>query len=177
MGKPRPFIDQREWDAFWHVWDKKLESFPGAKKAALFQTGQAVKALLDSQISTRLNDPRGRVRRWQAVRIGSGGGYVAISPINDTVRVSRSTSNGYTAKDITRYLERGHKIRSPSGRWKRYVPRVNKRLDSNGKHYLYDIVPGRMFYSWTKMKSSSVAIRAAREEILKWMEGLSEGDA
>lgn len=176
MGKPRPLIDQNQWDAFWRVWDRKLETFPDAKKAALFQAGLAVKALLDRQISTRLNDPRGRVRRWQELRVGSGGGYVAISPVDDTVRVSRSTSNQYSARDITRYLERGHKIRMPSGRWKRYVPRVYERLDANGKNYLYSIVPGRMFYSWTKMNSSSVAIKAAREEVLKWMEGLAEGD-
>ena len=169
-------FDTKQWDTFWKVWNRRLETLPGAKKAALFQAGQAVDALLERQISTRVNDPRGRVKRWQELRLGSGGGYAAISPADDNVRVSRSTSNKYTAKDITRYLERGHKIRPPSGRWRRYRSRVQERADANGKHSLVGIVPGRMFYSWTKMEATAVAVRAAREEILEWIEGFAEGD-
>lgn len=73
-------FDTKQWDTFWKVWNRRLETLPGAKKAALFQAGQAVDILLNRQISTRVNDPRGRVKRWQELRLGSGGGYAAISP-------------------------------------------------------------------------------------------------
>lgn len=176
-------FDQKQWDTFWRVWDRRLETLPGAKKAALFQSGRAVEKVLHKQIDTRFPDtigrrkkkwvnlePSKRVKRWQELRLGSGGGYAEISPVGDNVRTDT------TAKDVTRYLERGHKIRQPSGRWKRYRLRVRGTLDANRKHRLYNVVPGRMFYSWTKMDATRVAVKAAREEILEWIEGFAEGE-
>lgn len=176
-------FDQKQWDTFWKVWDRKLETLPGARKAALLKSGLAVEALLHKQIDARFQDTarkgkrftaREQVKRWQEVRLGSGGGYAAMSPKNITVRTNKTTAGSHTAAAITRYLERGHKIRSPSGRWKRYRPRENDDLLIGGANGF--IVPGRMFYSWTMMDASRVAVKAAREEILEWIERFAEGD-
>ena len=35
-------LDKKQWDTFWKVWDRKLETLPGAKKAALYAAGKAV---------------------------------------------------------------------------------------------------------------------------------------
>ena len=92
------------------------------------------------------------MERWQQLRMGSGGGYIAVSPVSDeAVQVTRGGKNT-TSKDVTRYLERGHGIRPPSGRAGRYVPRVR-----SGRTY----VPGRMFYSWAAANAEKLALKAA----------------
>lgn len=164
-----PRMDLREWNAFWKVWDRKLETLPGAKKAALLQSGLAVQSLLHSQISHRINDSRGRVKRWQEVQLGSGGGYSAVAPSTSVVGFNKVAGRKITAKNITQYLEHGHKIRPPSGRRKRYRWKVKAKADTNKKHNLYTVVPGRMFYSWTKADAPKVAVRAARGAILEWI--------
>lgn len=179
-------FDKKQWDTFWKVWERKLETLPGAKKAALLKSGLAVQALLNKQIDSRFSSaisrkgkrfaPNEQVKRWQELRLGSGGGFSALSPKNITVRTNKKGGGTHTAAQITRYLERGYKTREPSGRWKRYRPRMGDRLDANGKHYLVGIVPGRMFYSWTKMDAARVAVKAAREEILEWIEKFAEGE-
>lgn len=154
-------LDKKQWETFWKVWNRRLETLPGAKKAALYAAGQAVLPVLRQQIERRVDDRHGRVRKWQEIRLGSKGGYVAISPVTDELSVDQ------TARDTTRYLERGHKIRPPSGRAKRYSPRIR-----SGRTY----VPGRMFYSWTRMDATKLAVSAAREEILAWIDELAEVD-
>lgn len=177
-------FDKKQWDTFWMVWERKLETLPGAKKAALLKSGLAVQALLNKQIDSRFSSsisrkgkrfaPNEHVKRWQELRLGVGGGYAAISPKKVTVRVSKKSGRKYTAAAITRYLERGHKIREPSGRWKRYQPRENDELLIGGANGF--IVPGRMFYSWTRMDSTRIAVNAARKEILEWIERFAEGE-
>lgn len=179
-------FDKKQWDTFWKVWDRRVETLPGARKAALFQAGRAAEKVLHKQIDSRFDEtrvarrnkrwvnvhPREDVKRWQELRLGSFNGYAALSPGKDTVY------SGASAKDVTRYLERGHKIRPPSGRWKRYEKniRINDKFDTNRKHALYHVVAGRMFYSWARMDATRVAIAAAREEILEWIEGFAEGE-
>lgn len=145
-------IDNESWDEFWRYWEDLIEEWPHAKAEALFAAGKAVLPLLQEQISQRVDDRRGRVRRWQEIRRGSRGGYVAVSPAADQVSVNKTKNRFVTSKDITRYLERGHGIRQPSGKSKRYVPKIQ-----SGRVY----VPGRMFYSWTKMDAEKAALEAA----------------
>ena len=131
-------FDQQQWDKFWDYWQDLIEEFPAAKTEALVTAGRAVLPLLQNQINRRLNDKRtGRVKRWQDVRRGSQGGYVAVSPVLDEVSINKTEDRFVTAKDITQYLEHGHKIRPPTGRHKRYIPRIKR----------YNFVPGRLFYS------------------------------
>lgn len=158
-------MDKKSWDKFWSCWEDLIEEFPMAKKEALVRAGQAVLPALQRQIQQRVSDPRGRVRRWQDVRLGSKGGYVAVSPVWDEVSVNRTADRVVTARDITQYLERGHKIRPPSGRAKRYTPRVR-----SGRAY----VPGRQFYSWTKLDAAKIAIEAADEAMEKLCDELDD---
>lgn len=160
-------LDKKQWDTFWKVWDRKLETLPGAKKAALYAAGKAVLPALRQQIERRVDDRDGRVRKWQEIRLGSKGGYVAISPVDDQISINQTADRYVTSRDITQYLERGHKIRPPSGRAKRYNPRVK-----SGRTY----VPGRMFYSWTRLDATKLAVSAAREQILEWINELAEVD-
>ena len=181
-------FDQKQWDTFWRVWERRLETLPGAKKAALLKSGLAVQALLHKQIDARFLNSRGKdkrgkrfppneqVKRWQELRLGSGGGYTAISPKNVIVRSNKTMEGSHTAQVITRSLEHGHKIRPPSGRWQRYRPRIKGKLDTNRKHRIHNVVPGRMFYSWAKKDATRVAVNAAREEIHEWIEGFAEGE-
>ena len=139
------------WDNFWSVWEDLIEDFPDARRMALQEIGKAALQEVLHQIRrTGINDSRGRVGRWQEIRMGSRGGYVAVSPTDETAVVTRTGSR--SARDITRYLERGHGIRKPSGRSDRYRPRVR-----SGRTY----VPGRLFYSWSRMHVQQLATEQA----------------
>lgn len=158
-------LDKQAWDKFWSYWEDLIEEFPAAKTEALVVAGRAVLPLLQKQVRQRVNDSRGRVQRWQELRRGSGGGYVAVSPVGDEVSINRSADRIVTAKDITRYLERGHKIRPPSGRSGRYRPRVE-----SGRTY----VPGKMFYSWTELDAAKIAIEAADQALESLSDALDD---
>ena len=152
-------LDKQTWDKFWDYWQDLIEEWPDAKKAAMLAAGRALLPAVQRQIKQRVNDARGRVQRWQDMRLGSGGGYVAVSPVDDQVTINQTADRFVTAKDITQYLERGHAIRPPSGRSQRYVPRVR-----SGRSY----VPGRQFYSWTQLDAAKIATEAA-DEALEWL--------
>lgn len=149
----RSVFDKSEWDFFWRFWDEAIQRIPDLKREALEAMGKAVLQEVRGQISRRgVNDPQGRVARWQEMRMGSKGGYVAVSPSpNETVQVTRSGEKT-TSKDVTRYLERGHGIPTPSGRTRRYVPRISSRRT---------YVPGRMFYSWAEQDAGKIALEEA----------------
>ena len=149
----RQWFDKSDWDAFWRFWDDAIQRIPDLKREALEAMGKAVLQEVREQISRRgVHDSQGRVAKWQEMRIGSKGGYVAVSPSPDeAVQVTRS-GEPTTSKDVTRYLERGHGIPTPSGRNRRYQPRITS-------HRTY--VPGRMFYSWAKMYAQKIALAEA----------------
>lgn len=166
MGRSRKWFDEKEWDLFWKSWDEAIQRIPDLKREALEAMGEAVLQEVREQISRRgVNDPQGRVARWQEVRKGDRGGYVAVSPSPDeTVQVTRSGEKT-TSKDVTRYLERGHGIRPPSGRTRRYVPRI-------ASHRTY--VSGRMFYSWAKLDAGKIALEKANRVLERLTSLLSE---
>lgn len=149
----QPLFDKEAWEMFWRRWDDVTEKWPDAKRLALREMGKVILKEVVQQIPKRgVHDSRGRVARWQNMRLGSGGGYVAVSPSSeDTVQVTRG-GNRTNSAQITQYLEGGHAIRPPSGRTKRYVPRLH-----SGRSY----VPGHLFYSWAKMDVEYKAIDAA----------------
>ena len=77
-------LDKSRWDRFWSYWEREL---PGqiktAKGQAVRAAGEAIRDEVAGQVRSRVNDPRGRVERWQQLRMGSGGGYIAVSPVSD----------------------------------------------------------------------------------------------
>lgn len=146
-------LDKQRWDSFWSYWEKELPGqIKDAKRQAMQAAGEAIRDEVAHQVRSRVNDAHGRVERWQQLRMGSGGGYIAVSPVSDeAVQVTHGGQKS-SAKDVTRYLERGHGVRPPSGRAERYRPRLR-----SGRVY----VPGRMFYSWAAAEAEKLALRAA----------------
>ena len=70
-----------------------------------------------------------------------------------------------TARDITRYVDQGHAIRSPSGTAARYTPRIK-----SGRTY----VPGRRFYSWARMDAQKIALEAADEAVRELCDAIDD---
>lgn len=137
------------------AFDKILREFPERRRELHERVGRAVQRELQQQIaSSGINDSSGRVRRWQAVHVGSGGGYAAVRP-----------EKGKTGADspgaITNYLEGGHRIASPRG-GKNYRPRLR-----------VSYVSGYHFYVNTSMRAESIAIGEAEawaDEIARELE-------
>ena len=135
--------------------DKLLEEFPERRRELHERVGRAVQRELQQQIaSSGINDSSGRVRRWQVVHVGTGGGYAAVRP-----------EKGKTGADspgaITNYLEGGHRIASPRG-GKNYRPRLR-----------VSYVSGYHFYVNTSMRAESIAIGEAEawaDEIARELE-------
>lgn len=167
MGRSRKWFDEKEWDSFWKNWGEAIQRIPELKREALEAMGKAVLQEVRAQIPRRgVNDRQGRVARWQEMRMGSKGGYVAVSPSPDeTVQVTRSGEKT-TSKDVTRYLEKGHGIPTPSGRTRRYVPRIASRRT---------YVPGHLFYSWAKQDAGKIALEKASRLLERLTSLLSKG--
>ena len=158
-------LEYGEFSRFFDGWQHVISEVKDAKRLALEEMGKAAKAEVDRQIIQRgVRDDRYHVRNWQRYRVGSGGGYVAVSPVSD--KVSGKTAS---SKLITKYLEKGHPIRQPSGRDTRYRPRVNIEKVVWGSRDF--IVPGRQFYSFSKLRVEELAMRAA-EKVLVRLENL-----
>ncbi|WP_051131526.1 hypothetical protein [Oscillibacter ruminantium] len=166
--------DLREWNDFWRRWEKLTKELPKAKQQALRMAGMAVERELLRQIDQRIADPRGRVKKWQDLREGSGGGYVAVTASSDEVVQLTKSGKKTTSRAVTRYLEQGHPARKPSGgRDKRYKARLVSDNLVGGNHGL--IVPGRMFYSWTKLRAGDLGRDAAEKTLQKIKAAIEHG--
>ena len=168
----RPEFNTEQWEKFWRGWDHVIKKFPDAKRMAMREMGKFALDRVITQINQQgINDSRGRVKKWQNMRLGSGGGYVAVSPTAAVVKITKGSKTGIKGSDITRYLERGHGVRGPSGRAKRYEPRYQ---------YSRIYVPGRQFYSYAKMGLERKAVHAAERNVLVYLENMLDdlyGDA
>lgn len=165
MGGSRDGLDLTAWNEFWSAkaWQRVISILPDAKRAALFEAGKDLMAEVQNQIGRQgVQDRFGRVRSWQSPEVGSGGGYVAVRPDSVDVSTEGGASN---SKEITRWLERGHKVRGPSGRAERYRP----RLRGNGSY-----VRGYLFYSFSKLAAERIAERAAERVLVKWENAIDE---
>ena len=154
-------ISTGNWDYFWnHVWAHVAEAVPDAKRIAMRNAALEMSKVLYGQIRRRVNDSHGQVMRWQNPRVGSGGGYAAVSPVKEDVQGSTLDSQG-----ITNALEFGHGVRWPSGKAKRYTYR------GTGRNY----VPGRQFYSFAKSEiASGKIVKRAAEAVLIELENAFE---
>lgn len=129
------------------AFDKILQEFPERRRELHERVGRAVQRELQQQIaSSGINDSSGRVRRWQVVHVGSGGGYAAVRP-------EKGTTGADSPGAITNYLEGGHRIASPRLR--------------------VSYVSGYYFYAAAAMRAESVAIGEAEawaDEIARELE-------
>ncbi len=64
------------------LWEELLQAVPDARRQAVEEAGAAVQRELNAQIgAAELADgAKGTVRTWQELRVGSKGGYAALSP-------------------------------------------------------------------------------------------------
>jgi len=119
-----------------------LESSQAARRDLHARIAQAVEREVQVQIdASGINDRGGRVKSWQESRVGSGGGYAAVSAV-------KGQTGPNSPGAITNYLENGHKIRGPSGHAKR------KRAGRAKKPY----VDGFHFYQAARAKVQEIAL-------------------
>lgn len=146
-------LDREKMRRFVRYWDRLLEVVPEARREAVEEAGQAVKRSLNTQIQRAdLSswEAKGRVSSWQQIRLGSRGGWAAVSPKKGAVyswdrrasfggRARQHTWAGkpVTARQVTTWLERNHGVR-PGG-----------------------YVSGRRFYTATKDDAQKIALKAA----------------
>lgn len=143
---------KREWEDLMHRFSTAIEQLPEARRQALREAGAVVLAEVRSQIDEQgINDSRGRVKRWQDIRMGSRGGYVRVAPM-----VKETDKWGYTGVDITRYLEHGHAL-ATHGKTGYFESDKMVVSESTGQ----SIVPGRLFYSWAESRAHKAALEAA----------------
>lgn len=104
-----------------------IKSFPDMQRELHEEFANTIKKKVDSEIVASLKNGASKIKRWQGKYVGSYGGYAAVRAVDNS---TGSESPGA----ITNYLENGHKIRKPTGRNKRYKPRINK-IYVDGYHF------------------------------------------
>jgi len=132
-------MDRARLEQFNRFWEELLQAVPDARRQAVEEAGAAVQRELNTQIgAAELADgAKGTVRTWQELRVGSKGGYAALSPGKGTaqprVGETQHTWKGkpVSKKQVTRWLERGHGTRRPGGR-KRPAGRRSQRVVEPG---------------------------------------------
>ena len=162
-------LNRRAVQKFNSYWEDLIEEFPEARGEAVRTMGEAVKRDLSAQIARAdlEEDARGTVVSWQELRLGSRGGYAAITPKTDTAtpRTGKQHTwkgNAVTQRQVTRWLERGHGVPKYTGSGKQRNRKRRSGLNPvTGLRY----VKGRMFYSWTKMKALDHALDAANQAL------------
>ena len=158
-----------------HAFDEVLEKIPEAREKALEAAGERVKKELDRQIVARLpgQDRHGHVRSWQETTMGSKGGYLRIKPTN-----KETVKEPYNSRQVTGYLERGHKI-APSRRGRYRAVSRSEPAPKKGSHVVTNesngdlVVKGFQFYSWTRSRAANEARKAA-EIVLEELEDTLE---
>ena len=155
-------------ERFISFWEDLIEEFPEARAKAVEAMGQAVKRDLDAQIGKAdlEADAKGTVRSWQELRLGSGGGYAALSPRKGTPSGDRPKSwrgTTVTVRQVTKWLEKGHGVRKPAPGSARAWNRAGRSGMNTVTGLRY--VKGRLFYSWTKGRALEHALAAADEAL------------
>lgn len=134
----------------------RLNAAPGvlnaAKKQAIAAAAPKLKQAVDSQIGGA-----GKVRGWQDQFVGSKGGYAAVRPKAGIYTDPTKRGKRYAVGYVTNAINSGHRLPAPTGKNKRYSPRIKSgRMN----------VPGRQFYEAAEAQVSHVA-QEAGEQIIR----------
>ena len=148
-------VDLSDLDRLGKTLNSLLREFPEKRRVLHDQLGTLAKREVDAGIGGS-----GKVQGWQEARVGSGGGYAAVSPM----RGKFQTPNGeeYAYGQVTNAIESGH-TQSPG----RFVPKLGKQLKLKK-------VEGKLFYqSAEKSLESKVAQTVERfvDELAQKLEG------
>ncbi len=137
--------------------NKLLDEAPGMRKKLHEEIAEMAKKEIDAHIANSgMDDSNSKVRNWQEKHVGSGGGYAAVRPTDESTGPNSPGA-------ITRYLETGHNIRRPSGQSERYKPDIN-----------VPYVDGYHFYQNAYSKIENKAIKMAEDfadELVKMIGG------
>lgn len=147
-------LDKSRLQRFSQYWDDLFKVVPEARRQAAEAMGDAVLAELNRQISVSIHDSNGHIQDLQGVRIGSHGGYAAVSPRKGTVEDRTNRGQPVTAKQLTSWLDRGHATRRPAGKTWTFRKMRGQSITKNYVH-------GGRFYSEAQSKATEIAIRAA----------------
>lgn len=120
-----------------------LRQMPQKRRVFHEKCGEKLHRLVKTQIAASLQDTHGKIAGWQQRYIGSGGGYAAVRAID-------SSTGANSPGAITNYLENGHAIRRPSGKYRRYKRRMRTAY-----------VNGRHFYGATSVGAERALVTAA----------------
>lgn len=143
-------LDTRELDGL----IKKLEQAPEVIKTAKRKAFETAAPRLRQLVASEIGGT-GKVQRWQQAYVGSGGGYAAVRPkANTWAEDNRGRMTRYQVGAVTNAINAGHRFPSPSGKAKRYRPRVKSGRQS---------VPGKHFYEAAQRKVPEVAQEAAQQ--------------
>jgi len=152
-------VDTGEWKAFWERWQDTVDQIPGMKEYLLDRIGRRVRDEVRTSVGrSGVNDSHGRVKLWQQRYIGSGKGYTAVRAESVNVPAGyRRKSDGIqtemvNAGALTNFLVSGHRVRSPSGRWKRYKHRGDRTR-----------VQGFDFYEKAKTEAEKISVQEAED--------------
>lgn len=133
------------------------KALPAIRREVLEECAEKLQELVRKNIdNSGITDSRGRVKQWQVKYFGTRGGYVAV-------RAEDSEAGPTSPGAITNYLESGHKNRRPTGRSKRYQPKINT-----------DRTPGHFFYQHSKNEVGKIVQEAAErlaETVAERLEG------
>jgi hypothetical protein len=146
-------LNSEHWEAFLRRWENTIEQIPGMKEAMLQQVGTRVRAEVRNEIDRAgVKDRAGRVKMWQNRYVGSGLGYVAVRSESVEVTAGPKGRQVLNAGALTNFLTSGHKVRQPSGRSRRYVPRAKMaRVKEYG------------FYKQANTQAEKIGIQEAEE--------------
>ena len=178
-------MERGEVDRFVRFWEPLFQTVPEARAEAVKAMGEAMAGEVQARIQAADLDggARGTVVSWQELRLGSGGGYAAVSPIKGKTVLSRDRSasgtrlrqhtykgKAVTSKQITGWLEKGHGVRKARSTgtyaWSR-KRRMRKGRAQVNKQTGQGYVAGRQFYSFARLTAWDAARKAADRVLSK----------
>lgn len=128
---------------------EKLEKSPKVLKEAKRRAFQSSAPKLKSAVDTQIGGS-GRVRDWQGARVGSKGGYAAVSPKARTyAQDHQGRPTKYAVGYVTNAINNGHRTR-----------RGKLGFRSSAR-----TIPGKRFYQQTQVQVEQVAQETAQQVV------------
>lgn len=115
-----------------------LDKFPDGRR----RVAEKIAAALTTSVQAQIGGA-GKVKRWQTSAVGTKGGYAAVRP-------GKGKTGRYSIGYVTVAIDQGHRTRKPTGKSKRYRPRITTPR-----------VPGREFYAAAGVGADKAAWAAA----------------
>lgn len=153
-------IDAKDLDRLVEKLAKSPKIIQEAKRQAFEEAAPRLKQAVDTAIGGT-----GKVQSWQGQYVGSKGGYAAVRPKAKTFTKVNGRGKRYAVGLVTNAINSGHRFPSPSGKDKRYRPRIRSGRQS---------VPGRQFYQQAELQVPEIAQAAAQKVVDTLREHLEE---